>query len=276
MKLRRQAVLLVPALLVTMLQAASVESQSQPDQRVLVQQLLRGNAGERSAALWNAIVLGPEKAGPELRAALIALLEANNKIVEEARRRGVATATLENPEFIAHVAHAVSQLQDPLAIPALTRALDSGSTLVSDALAEFGDEAAPAVLAVVTSRGSRHDAVDLGLVTLRFMVEEIRTHPLAAGTVNQIRRAAQQRLTGKQYFTTLWSAIDLAAALGDAELRELLEVLASDPNEVFARGVEDPDLIQRTKKRAADRLAGVPMPRYRSPVERRQLLVGPR
>jgi hypothetical protein len=101
MKLRRQIVLFAPALLVTVLHTARVESQSQPDQLVLAQQLLQGDAGGRSDALENARVLGSEKTGPELRAAVITLLERNNKIVEQARRGGVAVASLEDPEFIA-------------------------------------------------------------------------------------------------------------------------------------------------------------------------------
>jgi len=270
--------LLSPALLVAMFHTGSLESQSQPDQRALAQELLRGDASadERGVALEKARALGPDKTGSDLRAALIALLEKNSKILDEARRSGVAVAELENPEFIAHVAHVVSQLQDPRAIPALARALDSGSTLVSDALADFGEKAAPAVLGVVTASNSGHDAVERGLITLRFMVEEVRTRPLSLATMNQIRLAAQQRLSGKQYFTTLWNAIDLAAALGDPERKKLLEGLALDPNEVFARGIEDPYLIQLTEKRAADRVAGIPpMPRYRSTAERRLLLDPP-
>jgi len=46
--------------------------------------------------------------------------------------------------------------------------------------------------------------------------------------------------------------------LNDAGLRGIVEALASDPNEVIARGVTDPGDIARTQKWAADRLAGVP------------------
>jgi hypothetical protein len=130
--------------------------------------------------------------------------------------------------------------------------------LVIRALADFGEQAAASVLQVVTSPDGWHDDVDGGLVALRFMVERRGEHPLTARTIAQIRRAADQRLTGKQYFTTLWSAIDLAVVLGDPGLRRIVELLASDRNEVFARGVENQDLLELTQQRAADRLAGIP------------------
>jgi hypothetical protein len=144
---------------------------------------------------------------------------------------------------------------------------------VRDALADFGERAAPAVLAVVNSPDAHYSAVDEGLITLRFMVEGTGPRPLSAGTLDQIRGAARQRLTGKQYFTTLWRAIDLAVVLKDPNLRQTVQALASDPTEVSARGVTNPDLIARTQQWAAQRLAGGPSsPRYRSPTERDQLL----
>jgi hypothetical protein len=100
--------------------------------------------------------------------------------------------------------------------------------------------------------------VDDGLRTLRLIVEGASTRSLSPDTLDQIPRAAQQRVTRKQYFTSLWYAIDLAVALNDPNLRRIVESLASNRNEVIARGVEDPKLIEQTQKRAAERLAGVP------------------
>jgi hypothetical protein len=65
-------------------------------------------------------------------------------------------------------------------------------------------------------------------------------------------------LTGEQYFTTLWYAMDLAAVLGDEDLRSIIADLATYPNDIIARGVIDPELVQRTQQHARDRLAGVP------------------
>jgi hypothetical protein len=200
--------------------------------------------------------IGPAGSGSTLRAALIALLEKQNLIVEQARQAGITLETVENPEFMSSVHHAVAALKDPQAIPALARAL--GWFTVVRALADFGDQAAQAVLGVVTSPTSRYSAVDDGLTVLRWMVESRSERPLSPGTLVQIRRAAEQRLTGEQYFTTLWYAIDLASVLDDAELRRIIEELATYPSDVVARGVTNPRLIERTQKRAADRLAGVP------------------
>jgi hypothetical protein len=219
------------------------------------------------------MTLGPQ-AGPELRAALIALLDRNLGLVDEARKRGEAVSV--GPEFVAHVAHAVSQLEDPQAIPVLARALGkTGSTLVPDALADFGERAAGAVLRVVTDPETRYEGVSDGLLSLRFMVERREARPLSAGTLSEIRRAAKQRLTGKQDAPTLWKAIDLAVVLGDPELRRIVESLAADRREVAARGIEHAGLIDATQKLAAGRLAapGRPFtPRYRTPAERAQAL----
>ena len=260
MKPRRPAVVLATVLLVTVLPTPSMEAEL--DQRAVAQHLLGDNVAERSKALGVAESVGPENASPELRAALIALLERGNRIVAEARRRKVAVATLENPEFIARVARVVASLKDPQAIPALAGALDAGSTAVADVLANFGEQAAPTVLAVVMSPQSTDYAVDEGMIALRVMVEEAGTRPLSAGTLEEIRRVAEHYLTALQRSPTIGAtlrrAIDLAVVLNDAGLRGIVEALASDPNEVIARGVTDPGDIARTQKWAADRLAGVP------------------
>jgi hypothetical protein len=255
MTMWRQALWFVSVLLTTVLPVSSVDAQM--DQRVLAQQLLRGDVGERSRALEMARALGPENTGAELRAALMTLLQRQNSIVVEARRRNEPLANREDPEFIATVSRVVAELRDPQAIPALSEAIYGGFTVIR-ALADFGERAVPAVLRVVTSPESHYDAVNHGLITLRFIVEGAGTRPLSASTLDQIRRAAEQRLTGKQYFTTLWRAVDLAAVLNDADLRRVVGSLAADWSEVVARGVEDPDLIAQTQKRAADRLAGIP------------------
>jgi hypothetical protein len=234
---------------------------AQTDQPALAQQLLEGSAAERGVAVAVAEALGAANTGPELRAALVAALEREGRIqVERVRadRRGEVLQEQEDAEFITHVARTVAALHDPRTIPALANfGLGTGSP-PRDALVAFGEQAAPAVLAAVMSPDSSHDTVDDGLVTLRFMVEGMASHPLTAGTIAQIRRAAEQRMTGKQYFTILWYAIDLASVLNDTKLWSIVQSIASDLNEVFARGVENPDLFELTQKRATDRLAGIP------------------
>jgi hypothetical protein len=275
MSTRRHSLLLAFLPIATVLLTTTVGAQM--DQHAIAQQLLRGDVAERGRALGQTWGFEPQMIGAELRAALITLLERNNRIVAEAAKRKEPLARFEDPEFVAHVAHAVSQLEDPQAIPALAGALGTGSTLVVDALADFGERAAPAVLGVVTSPGSRISAVHGGLITLRFIVERASRSPLSAATLEQIRRTAEQHLTIQGQFArtgvTLRWAIDLAVALKDPGLRGIVEALASDPNEVIAKGVTDPQLIEQTQKWAAERLAGVPpQPRYRSPAERSRLL----
>jgi len=268
----RLTVLLANLVLGTALSSSS--AQAQQDQGTLAHQLLHGNRAERNRALDAARGLGRAQTGPELRAALVTVLDHNNQIVAEAARRKQALETLEDPEFIAHTAHVVSQLADPQAIPALAGALGTGSTLVRDALADFGEQAAPAILAVVNSPERHYSAVDEGLIALRFMVEGAGPSPLSVATTNQIRNAARNRLEGKQYFTTLWRAIDLAGALNDPALRQVVQALASDEAAVRARGITNPEIISRTQQRATQSLAGGRAnPRHRSLAERDQLLV---
>ena len=233
-------------------------AQAQADQHVIAQQLLGQDLRERNSAFGAVLMIGPARIGQELRSALITLLEKENRIVVEARRRGVTVDTLENPEFIAHVASFVAELKDPQTIPVLAGALESGSPAPMQTLAAFGELAAPAILSVVMSPQSSHYEVEGGLTALRLMVEGAGPRPLTSGAIDQIRRAAKRRLTGPQYFTTLWYGIDLAVVLKDDNLRRIVASLASSRTEVIARGVTDLRLIEQTQKRAADRLAGVP------------------
>ncbi len=258
MDTRRQVVLLAIALFAGALGPATV--QAQVDQSALAQQLLGGNASERSRALEAARTLGPQQIGPELRAALIKALEREDQVQAQryhADLRGEALERQEDPEFIFRVSRVVAELQDPRAIPALVGALGTGSP-VTRALVDFGEEAAPALLAAVRSPETTHYVVDDALLALRFMAQGAGPHPVSAATLNEIRLAAKQRLTGKQYFTTLWRAIDLAVALHDPELRVIVESIASDRKEVVARGIEDRETIEETQRLAAERLAGVP------------------
>jgi hypothetical protein len=149
-------------------------------------------------------------------------------------------------------------LKSPRAIPELVKALGLGFSIVPRQLAEFGEDAAPAVLAAVTSAESDREVVYPGLMALRFMVEGAGSRPLPAETRGRITRAAEQWLAARQQsILTLGAAIDLAAALGDPDLRRILESLASDPNAVASRGI-DAGSIAWIRKHAADRLAGVP------------------
>jgi hypothetical protein len=162
------------------------------------------------------------------------------------------------------VAGAVSDLDDPSAIPGLTRALGSGFTMVSRRLGAFGDAAAPAVLAALGRPGLDAGAVDDALDALRFMVEGANASPLSTGTVESVRGVAERWLMERpQSILTLAAAIDLAIALGDPALRRIVEFLASDPTEVVARGITAGASIEIVQKRAVDRLretSAIPRP----------------
>jgi hypothetical protein len=238
---------------------ASVSAQTSVEQRVLAEHLLSADLVERSRALSMAGAIPPREVGPDLRAALIAALERVNALDDDRRergRRGETLEALEDPEFIARVAEVIISLRDPQAIPALAGALHTGA-MVARALAMFGEEAAPSVLSTVTAQTSYRGRVNGGLLALRFMMEANRDS-LGTTTVNEIRRAAEQRLTGNQFDTVLWRAMDLAVILDDPGLERILEILASDRSEVEARGIDDPQLVDQTQQRAIDRLAGVP------------------
>lgn len=245
----------------------------QVNQQTIARQLGSRDRAERSRALEQARLLGRQNTGGEVRAALLTLLKRNNEIAADARLRKESVERTEDPIFIAQVAHVVSQLGDPRTIPELAGALGTGSTLVRDALAEFGERAAPDILRIVTSPESHYSAVDEGLIALRFLVEGRPRRPLSAGTLEQIRNAAKQRLSGRQYFTTVWYAMDLAMALGDPELRSIVEALAASDDAVAATGIDDPAVIQQTRARAVRRLAGEPaLPKFRNIDERDRLL----
>jgi hypothetical protein len=156
----------------------------------------------------------------------------------------------------------VASLDDPLAIPRLVRAIPTGFSAVRTALVSFGEQAAPAVLTIVTSPKSHYTEAAEGLRILRAMVEGSPQRPLSTSTMQSIRAAVKQRLTEhQQMFTPIWEAIEVAALFEDADLRRLLESLASDTDAVAALGVEMPDLIERTQRRAADALARSPIVR---------------
>jgi hypothetical protein len=257
------------ALAFLLLFAAGAETQTLApvDQSELARRLLTGDVGVRAGALGRVRQIGPEKVNPQLRAALIAALERENTLVEQSRARraaGEVVRSLGNGELVAGLAFVLSAFRDPRAIPGLAGALGS-SPAAAAALADFGDPAAPAVLSVLETTTSTSVADD-ALMTLRFMAEGVGRQPLTDGTRDRIRRAAKRRLTERQEsITTIWWAIDLAVALKDPELRRMVQSLASDRSAVVRLRNTDRDLVDRTQRVAAERLAGVlPRPRHTS------------
>jgi len=265
--INRNSALTALALLLLFAARAETQNAAPDDQSEVARRLLTGDVSERAGALGRVRQIGPEKVNPQLRAALITALERENALVAQFRARraaGEVVPRLGNGELLAGLAFVVSAFRDPRAIPGLAGA-HGYSPAASAALADFGEPAAPAVLAVLATTTNTSVADD-ALRTLRFMAEGVGRQPLTDGTRDRIRRAAKRRLTEPQKsITTIWGAIDLAVALEDPELRGIVQSLASDRSAVVRLRKTDRDLVDRTQRVAAERLAGVPpLPRHTS------------
>jgi len=265
--INRNSALTALALLLLFAARAETQNAAPDDQSEVARRLLTGDVSERAGALGRVRQIGPEKVNPQLRAALITALERENALVAQFRARraaGEVVPRLGNGELLAGLAFVVSAFRDPRAIPGLAGA-HGYSPAASAALADFGEPAAPAVLAVLETTTNTSVADD-ALRTLRFMAEGVGRQPLTDGTRDRIRRAAKRRLTEPQKsITTIWGAIDLAVALEDPELRGIVQSLASDRSAVVRLRKTDRDLVDRTQRVAAERLAGVPpLPRHTS------------
>ena len=169
---------------------------------------------ERDRALQLATELGP-RASAELKAAVIeaAWAEWRND--------------LDRPptsEVIFDYMVAVAGLRDTRAIPFLVEVLNHGA-VATNALADLGTAAFPAVLAAVKDPEGFEMDVSGGVTTLRFMVED---SSLNARQLEQVREVARERLSGTQNFFVVKAAVQLAVALGDPELRRLVERIAAD------------------------------------------------
>lgn len=199
----------------------------------------------------------------DLRAALNVALEREATIHRDrywAAKRGERLDDLSEPELIGALARIIAELEDTGSIPALVAALGTGFVSIRG-LVRFREAAVPAVVHAVRSPESTHYAVDDGLITLRMVLEQ-HGASISPRKRASIREIALERLRAPGYFTTLWTAIDLAAVLNDPELNIELRRIADDPQAVRDRGILDTELIVETRHRAAARLAGVPpMPR---------------
>ncbi len=236
-----------------------VNAQAQVSQSEIARQLQTDNRDERARALRMAQAIGAQGIDTELREALISALEVEGRLHMQ-RVRG-EIEPLDNPLLVAKLANFVIEFRDSRSIPGLTGALGMAPPVIF-ALADFGEPAVQPVLDIVASTDDGSVLMD-ALATLRFMVEGAEARPLSTTTLSEIRGVAERFLTGEQSVVTVWRAIDLAVALDDPGLRRTVESLASDVGAVFARGISEPDLVFKTQKRAADRLAGdPPLPRH--------------
>ena len=174
--------------------------------------LAEGALQDRFRALETAAALGP-RASSELR---LAVIDAT-----WAELRG-ETDTPPDAEAIFDYLKTVTELRDPRAIPLLVETLTMGG---ENPLADFGAEAFPAVFAAVSDPGEDPSRVFGGLTVLRFMVED---GALTTGQVARVREVARDRLSGSQQYFPVRGAMRLALALGDPELRGIVEMIAAD------------------------------------------------
>ena len=176
----------------------------------------------------------------------------------QALSRGEQTVIPSNPDLIARLTEVVIVLKDSRSIPALISVLGNGSTATPVALAEFGELAIPGLLTVISPPEGPSHQVHAAPLALRCMVEGNKDQGISPTSIAEIKDALSKRLEMKQEFVTnLWRDIELAIALDDPELRRVVELIASDQEAVIDRGVNAPDLIQKTQVQAQDRLNNV-------------------
>jgi hypothetical protein len=250
----------LPTLLSLLANLSASTSQEHLNQQLIADMLLSEDKEERSRAAGLALALRPQAIEANLRAALVAAVERDTDAYYsglDAYFRGEPVVG-EEDEFDHHLAiiELVAALNDPIAIPALART-GTGMTAIR-ALVNFGELPIPALLETAQSSKSHPFQVSDSLIALRLIIEAVQANRLLEDTLAAVSHLARQKLTERTSDIVLWRAIDLAVILDNAELRAIVESLAADPNEVLARGITEPDLIERTQKRAADRLAGMP------------------
>ncbi len=96
----------------------------------------------------------------------------------------------------------------------------------SDALADLGAAAFPAVLEFVANPDTRRSGVTDGLVALRFMLED--------GSLGEAE-VVRARLSGTQDYSIVKAGLHLAVALEDPELRQIVQEIATNGAAAAAR-----------------------------------------
>ncbi|MDE2769694.1 MAG: hypothetical protein OXI44_00735 [Bacteroidota bacterium] len=216
----------IPALLLALpaLSNAQERAAAPVTERQAAVQLAEGDWQERYNAVIFVMKLGAE-ASAELRLAVIDAAWA------ELRQE---TDTPPESEAIFGYLQAVAEMGDPRAIPFLVEALIYGG---ENALADIGARAFPAVLEAVSDPDEHGSRARGALTVLRFMLED---GILTAGQTDQVRALVRERLSGTQDTKIVGAAVRLALALGDPELRAIVERFANDRG--FAEALVSPYL----------------------------------
>lgn len=248
--------------------ATSVSAQANP--AAVAQGLRSTDRSEQLGALRALRGVAPEDTAPAVRQALIEATMRENRAGAERMER-IRTGTTRPSDdlesgLLSVLIDLLVPLQDSETIPALLGMFEAGvgGLMLNQALAEFGEPAAPQILDAVMSPASNLWLVSGGLGSLRLMVE--LSPGLSAATIESITLAAERYLTVSvsSNYLVLVGAIDLAAVLSDPRLDEVLRPLVADPALVRAMGIESSRRIERVQERAQralDRVPPLPRPR---------------
>lgn len=262
----RSLPLIVLPLFALFASARTEAQQTRIEAYALESQLKSGNATELRDALRTLAAVDKATLPQQVRGALVqALLDesARHKRRYFQSKEGKALDPLPDPELITPLSIAVAEMKDPATIPAMAASLGYGSPLVK-ALVAFGSASIPHVAAVVMSPESTDSAVNYGLMTLRMIVERLGgPEKIDPSLLIELRHVASYHLTNRpRFIPTTWWAMDLASVLGDPTLRARLQQFTDEPKLAVEFGAIDDEVVAQTRKRATDRLRGVPpMPR---------------
>ena len=232
--------------------AASVWAESQ--QAELASNLLNGDQEALYRAVHIAERLGPDRTSDDLRVAFIALLNQIYDKYEAAGLQGIAHNEVVGVEFTASLIELVSSLNDLRSIPVLVRSGNFGhSRYAAERLASFGEQSLPQILKVLGDADSSNEVVGFNLGALTMMVQAKGVQNLSEGAREEMVRAAKEGLKGNGIYP-LGDAVDLAGALNDPVLNEMLFELQQDTGELEGRGLS-PRSVGLVRKAVAEALA---------------------
>jgi hypothetical protein len=277
---KHRAFLLLSVIVAIVLAPSGVLAQT--DQQALARQILAGDRTTARDAFYELRKsLTPEEMGPELRSALITVLERQNQIYREDFEAASLREKLGVPpsahqprdlfwgEGFADLLVTVIALGDPKAIPALADALVGWDGLTRPALTRFGEVAAPAVLDIAEGRAWHLAQVEGALAVLTLMIDQPTGPRLSQATLQRTRRLVKDQLTtGTTYpsliadfhhrrVSQLQEAISLALALDDPASRDLVQSFTREPETIRRLGIES-GAVERIQNYAIQELAKRP------------------
>jgi HEAT repeat protein len=165
-------------------------------------------------------VCSPNASAP-IKRALIKALEKENEVIYSA---AVGSLSETETEYFANLIGCVAALRDPLALPGLIGAIDTGGGAV-DGIIALGDAAVPRVVQVLRAKtesvGRRHAAVRI----LGRLASRPRAQPLSQASLAMIRATLLATLRDEDYYMRA-VAVRSLTRFPDAEVRNAVEALA--------------------------------------------------